>query len=94
MQRVRARHILTSDEESGRQLKQQLQRGAKFAELARKHSECPTGRYGGDLGEFGPGQMPPEVDQVVFNKPVGGIYGPVKSDRGFHLIEIIDRNDY
>ena len=94
MQRVRARHILVSDDDTSAQLKEQLQRGAKFADLARKHSECPTGRYGGDLGEFGPGQMAPEVDQVVFNQPVGGIYGPVKSDHGFHLIEIIDRNDY
>jgi peptidyl-prolyl cis-trans isomerase C len=51
----------------------------KFAEIAAQFSACPSGRKGGNLGEFGPGQMVREFDQVVFNEPVGAVYGPIKT---------------
>ena len=51
----------------------------KFAEAAAQFSACPSGRSGGDLGEFGPGAMVREFDQVVFNEPVGAVHGPIKT---------------
>ena len=63
----------------------------KFAEMAARYSECPTAASGGSLGEFGPGAMVKEFDQVVFNEKVGQVHGPVKTQFGYHLIYISDR---
>ena len=87
-----ARHILVSSEEECNQLKQQIVDGADFAEMAAAHSQCPSGQRGGDLGSFSPGQMVPEFDTVVFNEAVGDIHGPVKTQFGYHLIEITSRD--
>lgn len=88
-----ARHILVSTEESAQDLKAQIENGADFANLAREHSQCPSGKQGGDLGTFGPGQMVPEFDQVVFNEEVGKVHGPIQTQFGFHLVEITNRQD-
>jgi peptidyl-prolyl cis-trans isomerase C len=88
-----ARHILVSTEESCNDLKSRIENGADFADLARQHSQCPSGQKGGDLGEFGPGQMVREFDDVVFKEEVGKVYGPVKTQFGFHLIEITNRTE-
>jgi peptidyl-prolyl cis-trans isomerase C len=88
-----ARHILVDNEEVCRDLIEQLKNGADFAELAKKHSRCPSGRRGGDLGEFRPGQMVKEFDTVVFNETVGVPHGPVKTDFGFHVVEITSRSN-
>jgi peptidyl-prolyl cis-trans isomerase C len=93
MTTARARHILVDSEELCLDLKQQIDDGADFAALAREHSRCPSGRRGGDLGEFGPGQMVPEFDRVVFEEMVGGAHGPVKTQFGWHLVEITERTD-
>jgi peptidyl-prolyl cis-trans isomerase C len=50
-----------------------------FAEAAAKYSSCPSGKSGGSLGEFGPGQMVKEFDTIVFNDDVGVVHGPVKT---------------
>ena len=73
-------------------LKNKIQEGADFGEMAKEHSDCPSGREGGSLGEFGPGQMVPEFDTVVFNDAVGEVHGPVKTQFGYHLIEITSRS--
>ena len=57
MAKASARHILVDSEDQCASLKQQIEEGADFAEVAKEHSSCPSGRSGGDLGEFGPGQM-------------------------------------
>jgi len=88
-----ARHILVETEEQCEELKQQIEGGADFAELAAEHSQCPSGEQGGDLGEFSQGQMVPEFDEVIFSGEPGKIHGPVKTQFGFHLIEITSRND-
>lgn len=88
-----ARHILVNSEESCLELKQQIEAGSDFAELAKKHSSCPSGAKGGDLGEFGPGMMVPAFDKVVFSAPVGVVQGPVKTQFGYHLLEVTKRND-
>ncbi|UPT75572.1 MAG: peptidylprolyl isomerase [Elusimicrobiota bacterium] len=91
MPRAQARHILVKTEQECSKLKKDIEGGASFADLAKKHSQCPSGRSGGDLGEFGPGQMVPEFDTVVFSAPVNTVQGPVKTQFGYHLIEITKR---
>lgn len=92
MPRARARHILVDSEADCQNLIDQIKGGADFADLASKHSKCPSGRQGGDLGEFGPGQMVREFDQVVFNEAVGEPHGPVKTQFGYHVVEITQRS--
>ena len=91
MPKASARHILVKTEAECSKLKKDIEGGANFADLAKKHSSCPSGREGGSLGEFGPGQMVPEFDTVVFSAPVGTVQGPVKTQFGFHLIEVTKR---
>ena len=91
MARAKARHILVSSEEKCNEIKKQIEEGKDFAELAKAHSSCPSGKEGGVLGEFSPGQMVPEFDKVVFSEEVGKVHGPVKTDFGYHLIEITSR---
>ena len=88
---ARARHILVTTEDKCNELKTQIEGGADFSELARQHSQCPSGRSGGDLGEFGPGMMVPEFDRVVFSAEVGTVQGPVKTQFGYHLLEVTQR---
>ena len=92
MSKASARHILVDSEEQCSSLKQQISDGAEFADLAKQHSSCPSGKQGGDLGEFGPGQMVPEFDKVVFSAPVGEVQGPVKTQFGYHLLEVTARS--
>jgi peptidyl-prolyl cis-trans isomerase C len=93
MVKARARHILVPTEEACDDLRTKIEGGADFADLARAHSKCPSGKSGGDLGEFGKGQMVPEFDEVVFSAEVGRVHGPVQTQFGYHLIEITQRND-
>ena len=93
MAKARARHILVPTQEQCEDLKKQIEGGADFGEVARKHSQCPSGKQGGDLGEFSPGQMVKEFDTVVFSDAVGKTHGPVKTQFGYHLIEIVNRED-
>lgn len=91
MPKAQARHILVASETECAELKKQIEGGASFAEIAKKRSKCPSGRQGGDLGEFGPGQMVPEFDKVVFSAEVGAVQGPVRTQFGYHLIEVTRR---
>jgi peptidyl-prolyl cis-trans isomerase C len=93
MAKATARHILVEDETLCGELKQQIIDGADFAAVAREHSTCPSGRRGGDLGTFGRGQMVREFDAVVFSAPLEEVQGPVKTQFGYHLIEVTSRQD-
>jgi peptidyl-prolyl cis-trans isomerase C len=93
MARASARHILVKTEEECNDLKNQITDGAEFDDLAEQHSLCPSGKQGGELGEFGPGQMVKEFDTVVFSAPVGEVQGPVKTQFGYHLLEVTERTD-
>lgn len=93
MSRASARHILVATEEACNQLKTEIEGGLDFAEAARQHSSCPSGRSGGDLGEFGRGMMVPEFDAVVFSAPINEVQGPVKTQFGYHLLEVTQRQD-
>lgn len=99
---VRASHILlmyagsarstatrTKDEALNeiKALKDQVDNGADFAELAKANSDCPSGQKGGDLGFFGRGMMVPEFDQAAFNMEVGTVSDVVETDFGYHILQ-------
>lgn len=91
MSRASARHILVATEEECNALKSRIEAGEDFGECARQNSLCPSGNQGGRLGEFSPGQMVREFDEVVFSGEVGKVLGPVKTQFGYHLIEVMSR---
>lgn len=93
MTKASARHILVETEDQCQQLKDEIAQGKDFADAAKEHSQCPSGKGGGTLGEFSPGQMVPEFDKVVFNEAVGVVHGPIRTAFGFHLVEITSRED-
>jgi len=93
MAKVRARHILVDTEEKCQSLKDEIAAGADFADLAKEHSSCPSGQQGCDLGEFGPGMMVKEFDEVVFTADLNSVEGPVQTQFGYHLLEVTSRTD-
>jgi peptidyl-prolyl cis-trans isomerase C len=83
---VTASHILVETEELAGQLLEEVTSGEKFAELAMKHSKCPSGKYGGNLGQFGRGKMVKEFEDAAFSIEPGSVAGPVKTQFGYHLV--------
>ncbi len=88
-----ARHILVETQEKCEDIKKQIEAGADFADMAKEHSQCPSGQQGGDLGQFSPGQMVQEFDQVVFSADLDKIHGPIQTQFGYHLIDITSRTE-
>lgn len=88
-----ARHILVNTEDQCSELKKEIEGGASFADVAAKHSSCPSGAKGGALGEFGKGQMVKEFEDVVFTAEVNIVQGPIQTQFGYHLIEVTSRTD-
>jgi len=86
-----ARHILVDTEAECVDLKNRIAAGEDFAAIAREHSRCPSSRQGGDLGSFGRGQMVREFDEVVFSAEPNTVQGPVKTQFGYHLLEVTSR---
>ena len=99
---VRASHILLMYEGSMRStatrskdeaetlmndLKAQIESGTAFADLAKEHSDCPSGNEGGDLGHFGKGMMVPEFEQSAFSMQPGETSDIVETSFGYHLIQ-------
>jgi len=93
MAKATARHILVNSQEKCNEIKTQIEAGEDFGAMAKQFSSCPSGKNGGALGEFGPGQMVKEFDDVVFSAEVGATHGPVKTQFGYHLIQITSRED-
>lgn len=93
MTKASARHLLVDTETQCNEIKTQIEAGADFAAMAKEHSSCPSGRDGGSLGEFGPGMMVPEFDKVVFSAPLHVVQGPVKTQFGYHLLEVTNRTE-
>src|SRR5690554_1724402 len=101
IQQHRVRHILvrpsqavteTQAENRIRDIYQQLQDGASFAALARELSDDPvSGSDGGNLGWVSPGQMVPAFEQAMMEAEVGEIYGPVRSQFGWHILQVEER---
>ncbi|MBR9729290.1 peptidylprolyl isomerase [Shewanella intestini] len=91
MVQATARHLLVDTEEKCEALKVEIANGADFADIAKANSSCPSGAQGGDLGSFGPGMMVKEFDEVVFSAPINVVQGPVKTQFGYHLLEVTSR---
>lgn len=68
-------------------IRQQVEGGGDFGQLAQKHSDCPSGKDGGSLGSFGRGQMTKVFEDSAFSLPVGGTSGVVETEFGYHLIQ-------
>lgn len=86
---VSAKHILMDTEEKCNEVLETITKGEKtFEDAAKECSTCPSGQQGGDLGEFGRGQMVPEFEEAAFNAEIGQIVGPVKTQFGCHLIKV------
>jgi parvulin-like peptidyl-prolyl isomerase len=69
----------------------EAEKAAKFAELAKGNSDCPSGSKGGDLGFFTHGQMVPEFDKAAFELPVGKVSDIVKTSFGYHIILVTEK---
>lgn len=91
---VHARHILVETEEEAQQVYQRLLDGEDFATVAEEVStDTASAKDGGDLGWFGRGQMVAEFEDVAFSAPVGEINEPVKSQFGYHIIQVLERDE-
>ncbi len=92
MPQAAARHILVATEQQALDLKDQIAEGADFGDVAKEHSKCPSGKQGGSLGRFKQGDMVKEFDAVIFSDlPVGEVSDPVKTQFGYHLIQVEQR---
>jgi peptidyl-prolyl cis-trans isomerase C len=92
-QEVHARHILVESEDEAKAVKAELDKGADFAELAKKKSKDPGASDGGDLGFFTKDQMVPEFSAVAFTLDPGKISDPVKSQFGWHIIKVEEKRN-
>lgn len=91
---VSAKHILVESEEKCNEILASITNGEKtFEDAAKESSTCPSGQKGGDLGQFGKGQMVPEFEQAAFAAEIGQVVGPVKTQFGFHLIKVEAKNE-
>ncbi len=88
---VKASHILVKGQGKAQDLLDKINAGASFEELAKQHSECPSGKRGGDLGYFGRGMMVREFEVAAFEGEKGAVVGPVKTQFGYHIIKIVDK---
>jgi len=87
-----ARHILVNTEKLAKKIQKEIiNKEISFEKAAKKFSKCPSSKKGGELGMFKKGDMVKEFDDVVFSKDLNKIHGPVKTQFGFHLIEITGR---
>jgi parvulin-like peptidyl-prolyl isomerase len=104
--KVRARHIFVAVPEGAtpKQLAERksvaqgllskIKGGADFAEVAKKHSQDPVTREdGGDLGYFARGTLPAAIEEVIFGLKKGEVRGPLLAERGFHIIQVVDRKE-
>ena len=100
---VHARHILVKvpddpndkDWEQAKSrieaIREELDSGAAFENLARRHSDCPSKSRGGDLDWFGRGGMVKEFEEACWSAEAGEVIGPVKTKFGYHLIEVLGK---
>ena len=88
---VNADHILVSNARDAQGIMIRLSKGEDFADLAKRFSKCPSGKKGGDLGWFRPGDMVPEFDQAAFSAEKGKVVGPIRTQFGYHLLVVTDQ---
>lgn len=84
--KLQAKHILVEHKFEAEDLVKKIEEGVPFEKLAQDYSQCPSGRDGGDLGQFGKGMMVKPFEDAVLSLNAGEISGPVKTQFGYHLI--------
>lgn len=90
---VTASHILVDTLEKAEEITKEINEGLDFAEAAQKYSSCPSKDKGGSLGQFGRGQMVVEFENAAFSMNVGEISSPVKTQFGYHIIQLNSKNE-
>ncbi|MEH7886292.1 peptidylprolyl isomerase [Bacillus sp. JJ1609] len=91
-EQVKASHILVKDEAAAKKVKEELDNGKDFAELAKKYStDKSNAEAGGDLGYFAKGEMAEEFEKAAFNLKIDEISEPVKTEFGYHIIKVSDK---
>ena len=91
---VSAKHILVSSEEEAKKIKAEIESGEiSFEDAAKKYSTCPSNAEGGNLGTFKRGMMVPEFEDAAFNAEINKVTEPVKTQFGFHLIKVEEKNE-
>lgn len=90
---VSAKHILVETEELAQNILLEIKNGLTFEEAATKYSSCPSKEQGGNLGMFTKGQMVPEFEKAAFDLPIGELSEPVKTQFGYHIIKVEERNE-
>ena len=89
-----AKHVLVDNEDKANQIKEEIESGAKsFEDAAKEYSTCPSAQKGGSLGTFGRGQMVKEFEDAAFSAEIGAVVGPVKTQFGYHLIKVEEKNE-
>ena len=90
---IRTKHILVDSEDEAKSIQKEIVGGLAFEDAASKYSKCPSKENGGDLGMFGRGKMVPEFEAAAFAMNVGEISEPVKTQFGFHLIKVEEKQE-
>ena len=87
------RNVAVTEEEKCQKVLEEIIAGKAFEEAAQQYSTCPSGQKGGDLGEFGKGQMVKEFEEAAFAAEIGHVVGPVATQFGYHLIKVEAKNE-
>lgn len=88
---MRAKHILVEKKTLAEELITRINKGESFEELAKKYSQCPSKKRGGDLGTFQRGQMVKPFEEAVLILQKGETTKqPVKTQFGYHIIKRLE----
>lgn len=88
-----ASHILVEEEETANEILKKINDGLSFEDAALEYSTCPSKDRGGDLGQFARGSMVPEFEEVAFKSDLGIVDKPVKTEFGYHIIKVVEKNE-
>lgn len=91
---IKARHILLEDEKTAKDIKNRLNDGEKFEDLAKEFSKDPgSAEDGGDLGWFGSGKMVPEFEEAAYALEDNKFSDPIKTQNGYHIIQVTEKKE-
>ncbi|MDZ4417357.1 peptidylprolyl isomerase [Bacillus cereus] len=92
--KLKASHILVNDEKTAKEIKEKINTGEDFAALAKQYSEDPGSKEeGGELPEFGPGEMDPKFEEAAYKLDVGQVSDPIQSSYGYHIIKLTEKKE-
>ncbi|PEZ20592.1 peptidylprolyl isomerase [Bacillus thuringiensis] len=92
--KLKTSHILVKDEKTANEIKEKLNNGADFTTLAKQYSEDPGSKEkGGELPEFGPGEMDPKFEEAAYKLEVGQVSNPIQSSFGYHIIKLTGKKE-